>query len=250
MKRLLPLILVASQLIGCASLLNPPPSRDPAYAPARPEDMIQPRTNLGSIYQPGADLRLFEDVKARRIGDVLTVRLVETTDAKKKADTIANRKAVTSVKAPMLMGQEAAQVLGYDVKTSLESEHDFNGQGGSNQSNALRGFISVTVVEVLPNGNLRVQGEKRVGLNQGNEYIKLSGIVRPADIDTSNTVESTKVADATMIYNGDGVVADANRIAEIRQAMAEGRFQVDASKVADGLIESVREMIASQARRA
>jgi flagellar L-ring protein precursor FlgH len=212
MKHLLPLVMLASQLIGCASLLNPPPSRDPAYAPARPEDMILPRANLGSIYQPGADLRLFEDVKARRVGDVLTVRLVETTDARKTADTSANRTAVTSVKAPMLMGQEAAQVLGYDVKTSLESEHDFKGQGGSNQSNALRGFISVTVMEVLPNGNLRVQGEKRVGLNQGNEYIKLSGIVRPVDIDTANTVESTKMADATMIYNGDGVVADANRM--------------------------------------
>lgn len=212
MIRLPLLVLLASQLIGCASLLNPPPSRDPAYAPVRPDDMVQPRTNLGAIYQSGNDLRLFEDVKARRIGDVLTVRLVETTDAKKQADTTANRKATTSIKAPMLMGQEAAQILGYDVKTSLESENDFNGQGGSNQSNALKGFISVTVVEVLPNGNLRVQGEKRVGLNQGNEYIKLSGIVRPADIDTSNTVESTKVADATMIYNGDGVVADANRM--------------------------------------
>lgn len=212
MKRLMLTALLTSQLMGCASLLNPPPSRDPAYAPARPEDMVQPQQNPGSIFQSGMDMRLFEDAKARRVGDVLTVRLVETTDAKKKADTSAKRTAVTSVKAPMLMGQEAAQILGYDVKTSLESGQDFNGEGDSNQSNALKGTISVTVVEVLPNGNLRVQGEKRVGLNQGNEYIKLSGIVRPVDIDSINSVDSTKVADATMIYNGDGVVADVNRM--------------------------------------
>ncbi|QSA98369.1 flagellar basal body L-ring protein FlgH [Methylococcus sp. EFPC2] len=212
MKRLIPLFLVATQWVGCASLLNPPPTRDPAYAPVRPVEMAQAPMNPGGIYQPGVDMRLFEDVKARRVGDLLTVQLVETTDAKKKADTSANRSATTSVKAPMLMGQEAAEILGYNVKTSLESEHDFEGKGDSNQSNALKGVISVTVVEVLPNGNLRVRGEKRVGLNQGNEYIKLSGIVRPADIDTNNTVLSTKVADATMIYNGEGVVADVNRM--------------------------------------
>jgi flagellar L-ring protein precursor FlgH len=211
MKRLT-LILCASQLAACANLLNPPPTRDPAYAPARPEDMVAPARNLGGIYQPDNDLRLFEDVRARRVGDVLTVRLVETTDAKKSADTKADRSAQTTVKVPMLMGQEAAKVLGYDVQTSLESSNVFEGKGDSNQSNALRGNVTVSVVEVLPNGYLRVRGEKRVGLNQGNEYIKLSGIVRPADIDPTNTVDSTKVADATMIYNGDGAVNDANRM--------------------------------------
>jgi flagellar L-ring protein precursor FlgH len=110
------------------------------------------------------------------------------------------------------MGQEAAEILGYNVSSSLESTHKFEGKGESNQSNLLTGNISVTVVEVLPNGNLRVRGEKRVGLNQGNEYIKLSGLVRPVDIDTTNSVDSTKVADATFIYNGEGVVADVNRM--------------------------------------
>lgn len=211
MKRLI-LILCAGQLAACANLLNPPPTRDPQYAPARPEDMVAPVRNLGGIYQPDSDLRLFEDVRARRVGDILTVRLIETTDAKKSADTKADRSAQTTVKAPVLMGQEAAQVLGYSLESSLESTNTFEGKGDSNQSNALRGNITVSVVEVLPNGYLRVRGEKRVGLNQGNEYIKLSGIVRPADIDLTNTVDSTKVADATMIYNGDGAVADANRM--------------------------------------
>jgi len=155
---------------------------------------------------------LFEDVKARRVGDILTIRLVEKTDAQKDANTQAERTALTKVKAPMLMGQEGADILGYDVASSLESTNQFKGDGASNQSNALKGSIPVSVVEVLPNGYLRVQGEKRVGLNQGNEYIKLSGIVRPVDIDTNNAVESTRVADATMIYNGEGVIADVNRM--------------------------------------
>ncbi len=199
-------------LNGCAAILNPPPRRDPAYAPARPEDMTPPMHNPGAIFQSGFDIRLFEDHKARRVGDTLTIRLVERTNAQKDADTKADRSATTQVKAPLLMGQEAAEILGYNVATSLESTHKFEGKGESNQSNLLTGNISVTVVEVLPNGNLRVQGEKRVGLNQGNEYIKLSGLVRPVDIDTTNSVDSTKVADATFIYNGEGVVADVNRM--------------------------------------
>jgi flagellar L-ring protein precursor FlgH len=223
MKRLM-LLFLATQLAACASILNPPPSRDPAYAPVRPEDMIVPQQNLGAIYQPNNDLRLFEDVKARRVGDILTIRLVEKTDAKKDANTTADRSATTKVKAPMLMGQEAAEILGYNVATSLESSQQFEGDGKSNQSNALKGNVTVSVVEVLPNGNLRVQGEKRVGLNQGNEYIKLSGIVRPADIDTSNSVDSTKVADATMIYNGDGVIADVNRMGWLQRLFTSVLF--------------------------
>lgn len=211
MKSLLVLML-AGQLIGCASILNPPPNRDANYAPARPEDMISTQPHVGSIYQAGTDIRLFEDVKARRVGDILTIRLVEQTNAQKDATTSADRSGTTKVSAPMLLGQEAAQILGYDVATSLESSQKFKGDGASNQSNALKGTIPVSVVEVFPNGYLRVQGEKRVGLYQGNEYIKLSGIVRTMDIDTTNTVDSTKVADATMIYNGEGVVADVNRM--------------------------------------
>jgi flagellar L-ring protein precursor FlgH len=186
--------LILLTLNGCASILNPPPRRDPAYAPARPEDMTPPMQNPGAIFQSGYDMRLFEDHKARRVGDTLTIKLVERTNAQKDADTKADRSATTQVKAPMLMGQEAAEILGYNVSSSLESTHKFEGKGESNQ------------------GNLRVRGEKRVGLNQGNEYIKLSGLVRPVDIDTTNSVDSTKVADATFIYNGEGVVADVNRM--------------------------------------
>lgn len=197
---------------GCADLMHPPPRRDPNYAAARPDDTSTPTTNVGAIYQPGHDMRLFEDPKARRVGDVLTIVLSEKTKAQKDADTSASRSGKTTVEAPVLLGQQAAQILGYSMKSSLESTNDFTGQGASNQSNALTGSVTVTVVEVLPNGNLRVQGEKRLGLNQGNEYIKLSGIVRTIDIDPANTIDSSKVADATMVYNGEGVIDDANRM--------------------------------------
>jgi flagellar L-ring protein precursor FlgH len=212
MKRffLLAMILLQS---GCASILNPTPRRDPAFAAVRPQDMLAPpQYNAGAIFQSGYDIRLFEDNLARRVGDVLTVRLVERTNAKKDADTDVKRNGSTSISVPTILGQNNAKLLGYELSSSLDSKHDFKGEGESKQSNALTGNISVTVVEALPNGNLRVRGEKRVSLNQGHEYVKLSGIVRPADIDTTNTVDSTRIADATIMYTGEGAVADVNRM--------------------------------------
>ncbi|MEN8261109.1 MAG: flagellar basal body L-ring protein FlgH [Pseudomonadota bacterium] len=198
-------------LSGC-EILKSVPKHDPAFAPVEAADLRTPYQNTGSIYQAGYDMRLFEDHKAQRVGDVLTVRLVERMDASKDADMDISRDHTTEVKVPIILGQEGAEILGYDMQTSLKSANAFQGKGESNQSNTLRGDISVTVVEVLPNGNLKVRGEKRVTLNQGHEYIRLSGIVRPVDIDVSNTVLSTRVADATMMYTGDGAMADASRM--------------------------------------
>jgi flagellar L-ring protein precursor FlgH len=112
----------------------------------------------------------------------------------------------------MILGKDGVKLLGFDLSESLKSNHSFEGKGSSDQNNSLQGDISVTVVEVLPNGSLKVRGEKRVTLNRGDEFIRLSGIVRPVDIDASNVIPSTKVADATIMYTGEGELADANRM--------------------------------------
>jgi flagellar L-ring protein precursor FlgH len=91
-------------------------------------------------------------------------------------------------------------------------ERSFEGSAKSDQSNSLRGSISVTVAEVLPNGILRIRGEKWLKLNQGDEYIRLTGLVRPEDIGTDNTIPSSKVADARIAYGGTGEFDDANRM--------------------------------------
>lgn len=206
-------------------MLNPPPSHDPAFAPARPEELMPPPNNSGSIYQPGFDVRLFEDGRARRVGDTLTVNLVENSNATKSADNKVNRTSSFSASAPVLMGMDMAKLMGGgNPMASLDATSAFNGKGSANQSNALNGNVTVTVVEVLPNGNLKVQGEKRLGLNQGNEYIKLSGIVRPIDIDTNNSVDSTRIADATMIYNGDGAIADGSRVGWLQRLFTSVLF--------------------------
>lgn len=191
---------------------TPVPPRDPEFAPVAPADLRPPIQSSGSIYQPGYDMRLFEDNKAMRVGDVLTIKLQELTLATKADDLNAKKDIDVAVAAPTVGGFAMSSITGNDSKTELLAKRNFTGQGQANQSNGLKGDISVTVVEVLPNGNLRVRGEKRVTLNQGDEYIRLSGIVRPVDIDTDNTLSSDKVADATIMYTGDGAMADASKM--------------------------------------
>ncbi len=195
-------IAVATLLVGCN---NTAPVRDPLYAPAMPVVKREPPTGNGAIYQAGHGMTWFEDLRARRVGDLLTVRLVEKTSGSKEADTSVDKSSSTSVGVPTFLGYTVNELSASATSTSA-----FEGTGDSSQSNSLSGEITVTVVEVLPNGNMMIRGEKRIGINQGNEYVKISGIVQPQDIDASNTVDSTKIADPTIVYVGDGPVNESN----------------------------------------
>ncbi len=193
---------------GCTSI----PKRDPAFAPVAPADLRPPVQSSGSIYQAGYDMRLFEDHTAKRVGDILTITLQEKTKAIKSANLETKKDTAMSAEVPSIFGIAASALTGQNIKTTLASKKEFNGEGDADQSNSLTGNISVTVVEVLPNGNLSVRGEKRVTLNQGDEFIRLSGIVRPVDINASNIISSDKVADVTIMYIGEGAVADSSKM--------------------------------------
>jgi flagellar L-ring protein FlgH len=197
------------------------PKRDPAFAAVRPSlPPIEPESH-GSIYKPGFDMRLFEDLKARRVGDILTVVLNEATNAEKEATTDTSKATGTTIDNPTIFGTSPefnvpkflplAETQNLSLTTSLSSDHSLSGSGTAEQSNLLTGSITVSVVEVLPNGNLIVRGEKRVTLNNGVEYVQLSGIIRPVDILANNSILSSQIADATINYIGEGAVAETNR---------------------------------------
>ncbi len=197
-------------LTGCTTLPESMPRHNAAFAPATPPYQPPPLHPTGSIYQVHNDMRLFENLTAHRVGDILTIRLVEETDAAKDADLEIKKQNSISASAPILLGQ--SKLLGMDWESKAIAKKNYKGEGSSTQSNKLKGTVTVTVVEVLPNGNLRVQGEKRLTINDGHEYVRLAGIVRPVDIDAGNSVPSTKVADATMMYTGEGAMADAKEV--------------------------------------
>jgi len=208
------LSLLSLVLTGCETL----PDRDPEFASVRPEILQRPIRKTGSIYQSNFDLRLFEDQVARRVGDIVMVIFDEEMDAKKDADSSVSKSSDISVTIPKIYGVDPAVVMaafgknGMSLDSEIKADRNIQGKGDANQSNSLTGSISVTVVEVFSNGNLRVRGEKRVSLNQGSEYIRVSGIIRMTDITATNQVNSSQLADATIMYTGDGAIADASRM--------------------------------------
>jgi flagellar L-ring protein precursor FlgH len=184
---------------------------DPQYAPVDLNAMEFKAESNGSIFQTGRSVRLFEDNKAFRIGDVLSVTLMESTNASKSAETSTDKGDEIDIGASAIFGSTGPTINGNLALTnSLNSEREFSGSGDSAQSNSLRGEIAVTVVDVLPSGNLVVRGEKIIGLNQGSEFIRISGIVRPQDVSTDNIVVSSKIANSRIFYGGGGVIAESN----------------------------------------
>ncbi|MEL7024010.1 MAG: flagellar basal body L-ring protein FlgH [Pseudomonadota bacterium] len=182
------------------------------YAPPPPVIIAAPPPTQGAIFQEGVDVRLFEDLRAHRVGDIITIRLQESTTASKSSSTATSKGSSADIATPNILGQDVTRDGNAILAATLSSDSEFAGEGSSAQSNSLAGDITVTVVQRLPNGNLMIRGEKWVTLNQGDEFIRLSGIIRPADIEPDNSVASSRVADARITYSSRGVLAAANKM--------------------------------------
>lgn len=203
------ILLSLSMLQACAAWNTN--DQEVRFATVRPVASKPLPIVTGSIYKSGYEIKLFEDSKAKSIGDILTVVLQENTNASKSASTTTSKDGEVDVGLPTFLGRPITRNGVNLLDTQLDAERAFSGQGDSSQSNSLTGTISVTISEVLANGNLVVRGEKKLSLNQGVEYIRLSGIVRPADIAPDNTVRSSQLANAQIIYGGEGVIAESNK---------------------------------------
>jgi flagellar L-ring protein precursor FlgH len=199
-------LLALATLAGCGMQ----PSRDDhQWAATMPAEQTAAPPTDGSIYHAEQGMELFNDARAHRVGDILTISLVESTQASKKASTNTSKKDASTISSPTILGH-ALKVGGKTADSSLNANRAFDGAGDSSQSNQLTGSITVTVAQRLSNGNLLVRGEKMLAINQGQELIRISGIVRPQDILQDNSVPSTRVADAQISYTGKGSLADAN----------------------------------------
>jgi flagellar L-ring protein FlgH len=197
--------------LSTACGLIPAKEHKPEPVVARVLPPPTPRTD-GAIYQAGQQMELFADLKARRVGDVLTIVLNESTNASKNAVTKTAKTTAVANTGPTIFGKTITTKGVPILNTSMSGADSFDGEGSSTQSNSLAGSLTVTVVDVQANGNLVVQGDKNLKLNQGDEFVHISGVVRPADIATNNTVTSDKLADARISYSGKGVVDSSNRM--------------------------------------
>lgn len=214
--KLLGIALLGATLTACVShpSLEHPDYLVPEYEPVA----VPAQEKRGSaLYSPYTEVALFEDLKGYRRGDIINVLLAERTAAQKSSGTNVSKSNEATIENPTLGGEQRDNLgsfRGYDWNFGfgLSSEQAFTGASGSNQSNTLSGSIAVTVVEELPRGNLLVQGEKWISLNEGHEFIRVRGIIRRSDISQDNTVLSTQIADARIAYGGAGATKDANRM--------------------------------------
>lgn len=182
---------VAAMAIALAACVPATNIKEPLTV--RPEQ--QPLSTApanGAIYQPGINDRpLFEDRRARHVGDVLTITIVETTSASGKSGTTLENTGSLTVTSPAIP-------VGMSGSSSVKSGNKSDASG----TNTFSGTLTATVIEVFPNGNLRVAGEKQVTIRHSNEYVRFSGVVSSVDISSTNSVPSTKVADVHLEYKG------------------------------------------------
>ena len=207
LKQLMMLTCMGVLFSGCATTPQELSEFEPIVRPVAPP---APSYNNGSLFQ-ARSISLFEDPKPYRVGDILTVVLQEQTSASKTAETTTSKEDDISFDVPSVLGVTPTHNGAALLSANIAPEREFSGEADSSQSNSLNGQITVTVVDILPNGNLVVQGEKWLTLNQGKEYIRIAGVVRPMDVSADNTITSNKLADAQIAYSGEGFLADSNQ---------------------------------------
>jgi flagellar L-ring protein precursor FlgH len=203
------LLLLPVLFAGCA--MQTPSTNVHQPMTVRPAPLPESRVENGAIYQPGtARLSLYEDRRAKFAGDTLTILIEEKTSASKKSSSAASRTSSTAIGVPTIKGLPGKSMQGLDIGAT--GANTFEGKGDSANDNTFTANLTVTVIDVFPNGNLLVSGEKQIAINQGTEFVRFSGVVNPLFITPANAVSSTKVADARMEYRGSGYVDEAQKM--------------------------------------
>ena len=217
--KLASLAILGGLIGGCSTYTEQVVSQ--SFQPAEAPVIFAKSTNTnGAIFQPGRSGLFATDQRARRIGDILTVSFNETYAATKAQTASSSKTDAFGVTLPtalpnMLTGGFDKDPAGLNAGTT----RSFAGAGNAVQSNSFSGLLSVTVVRVFDNGNMEVQGQKELTLNNGNEYVRVRGVVRPEDISAGNIVSSNRLADAQIRYTGSGHLADSSQPGWLSQLM-------------------------------
>ncbi|MFD2180275.1 flagellar basal body L-ring protein FlgH [Veronia pacifica] len=191
-------------LIDMVRQREDPVAGDPAWSPLHPGRKPEHyATATGSLFDISQTHSLYDDKRPHQIGDIVTVVLEEKTQAKKTASADATKTSDLSMD-PLKVQGETFKLGEKEISYATKHNNTTSGTSNANQSNSISGSISVEVIDVLSNGNLMIRGEKWLTLNTGDEYIRLSGTIRPDDISSENTVASTRISNARIQYSGTG----------------------------------------------
>ena len=198
--------LVILFLTGCASEPINPTYRaemkkvqEPTFPEYKP-----PKVEEGSLWSAERGMSLFTDIRAKRVGDTVTIRIVEDPEAAVSANTKTSRSSGLSGK----LVANSTQSNGVDAAINSTLDTSYDGKGTSDRDGHVNAYITAMVINVLPNGNLFISGKRQIKVNHELQYITISGIIRPEDVTPNNEVSSTYIADARIAYSGVGPVSD------------------------------------------
>ncbi|MDD7804834.1 MAG: flagellar basal body L-ring protein FlgH [Endozoicomonas sp. (ex Botrylloides leachii)] len=185
-------------------------AKNSAITPVSPVRQNQNITPTGSLFDPRYSSMMVSDRRTYRLGDILTVKLEGNTDIKMGGGSAIKKENAINIPDPTILGRASASILGggNSLAFNIQPSREYGGATSANRTNALKGDVAVRVIEVLLNGTLRVEGEKWLTINSNRERIKISGLVRPEDVKTDNTVSSTRLAEAKVDYVALGINAD------------------------------------------
>ncbi|AUD61084.1 MULTISPECIES: flagellar basal body L-ring protein FlgH [Shewanella] len=209
-------VAVALLLAACSSTQKKPLADDPFYAPVYPEAPPTKIAATGSIYQDSQASSLYSDIRAHKVGDIITIVLKESTQAKKSAGNQI-KKGSDMTLDPIFAGGSNVSIGGVPIDLRYKDSMNTKRESDADQSNSLDGSISANVMQVLNNGSLVIRGEKWISINNGDEFIRVTGLVRSQDIKPDNTIDSTRMANARIQYSGTGTFADAQKVGWLSQ---------------------------------
>jgi len=199
---------------GCASLPGKTEVDFPPVAPEQPIATPRPDTGpaTGSLFQKTSYRPGFEDPRARLVGDMVTIQIQEKVEATQESSSSANRNSNMSASVSAMPLLSAADLARLKTGIGAESSSDFSGDGATASNNEFSGTITTTVVEVLPNGHLKVAGDKQIGVNQSVDVMRFTGTIDPRLIKPGNTINSTQVANVRVESRGRGAQAEAQTV--------------------------------------
>lgn len=201
MKRLALLALVVTS--ACTTT---PPTNVHQPMTARPSPRFDAPSGNGAIFQAGYSRPLFEDRRARFVGDTITINITESTTASAKSNSKLDKSNTSKAGISAMAGLPGQSFLGMNLNAT--SSNAFNGKGEAANNNVFTGSITATVIDVMPNGNLLVSGEKQLAIGHEQEFVRISGVVNPSFVDFSNSIDSSKVADARIEYKSAGQISE------------------------------------------
>lgn len=204
-------IILSLVLAGCAGMMPEDKTLMSSGAPDMPSP--EPHRLEGAIYAQNMPVKIFSDCRARSIGDIVTVNIVETSNASKKATTKTGRTTSVAGGISALLGYEGAiedRNSRFSADSMIEGgiASDFDGSGTTTRNETVTASISCRVASVLPNGNLAIRGSREIRVNNETQYMILTGVIRPEDIAADNSIISSYVADARITYTGRGVLSE------------------------------------------